>query len=270
MGMAASQGRLLGLTARMSDVEFSSQQKCQQKVSLARSTEAITTVYTEALNKMKFVGLTGFNKSTAEYADISYAMLTGVNSPLAGEYCLTDSSNKVVVPREMKDKFDGKSLKEFLVANGVTNYTPPTDGIPASPGTPAVPAAPAVGTATAESTYYTNLYKRMSEGYTVMADESKTINNKDWINSQLKNGGLFLEKFNNGKFEDQGLSECPEIHEVRDTKDLDIIEAKYNSDLLAIQTKDKKLDMDIKQLDTEHSAMQTEMDSDKKDIEKNI
>jgi hypothetical protein len=427
MGMAASQGRLLGLTARMSDVEFSSQQKCQQKVKLAMSTEAITNVYTEALNKTKFVGLTGFNNGSSEYADLSYDMLTGVNSPLAGDYCLTDASNRVVVPQAMKEKFDGKSMQEFLEANGVMDYTPATPGtpaIPAIPGTPAkaavapvlskdytqsifqslraslqgavtsaeaavkntpptvtipapanvqaadlwlaesnwsraealvaeltaksaptqqieaaqanakamkkiaedlaktptqvtvtnsaytaaveslskanselalflskavvtpgkaavpavpgkpaipaVPPTPARGSATPEGLYYTNMFNRMTEGYTVMGDESKTINNKDWINNQLKNGGLFLEKFNKGKAEDQGLSECPEIHEVRDTKDLDIIEAKYNSDLLAIQTKDKKLDMDIKQLDTEHSAMQTEMDSVKKVIEKNI
>ena len=431
MGMAASQGRLLGLTARLSDVEFMSQQKCQSKIKLAMSTEAITAVYTEALNKTKFVGLTGFNNGSSVYSDLTYDMLTGANSPLAGEYCLTDSSNKVVVTQAMKAAFEGKSENQFLASFGVSAGHPSLPAVPASadykPAVPASanykPAVPAsadyqpavtqssdykpaymgppyqgtqaeldtarasalgdsdrattlyqflltgktpvtivhtttnpdgtttstneqsfwylatpatpeqiaaakadadmfkqvydvmpltidgyvaqVGTASSpqvgtpgsaqvgtpgtaqvgtpsspaltaappsgNASYYTNMYNRMSEGYTTLSDEANTVNSKEWLTNQLKNGGLYLEKFGtDGKTKDQNIVSASEISEVRDNKDVDIITAKYNSDLQKIQTKDKRLDMEIKQLDTEHSALQTEVDSVKKVITKNI
>ena len=432
------------------------------------STEDITTAYTEALGKTKFVGMTGFEGATAVYSDLTYDMLTGTNSPLAGDYCLTDSSNNVVVTNDLKQKFEASpTLHEFLVANSTPGYTlaspavpeiptipavpytpytpasPATPAIPATsatypagfiqasyesqiavfdadvvtarnvfnntpplvtvtkgslmpsayadwqnaqatvtseqayhdhvvmagnptqerinqslalitsyqasatarretynmlaadpngtitqanpayaaagnalnaaistraafgtttpgtimipgspeipakpatpevlmilgspeiPGTPGIPAVPGqTGPKTNESAYYTNMFNRMKEGFTTVADEANTVNSKEWLTQQLKNGGLYLEKFGiDGKTKDQNIASASEISEVRDDKDLDILTAKYNADLQKIQIKDKRLDMEIKQLDTEHSALQTEVESVQKVITKNI
>lgn len=254
--MAASQGRLLSITARMSDVEFSSQQIQQKKIELAMSTDQITQQYTDALNKTKFVGLTGFNNGSAVYQDLNYDMLTGLNSPLAGDYCVTDSSNKIVIPQSMADKLNkSKNVFDFMVINGVDQNAAST--------------AASGGAKTPETTYYTNLYNKISQGYTVRSDAN--LNSAEWMSNQIKNGGLFLEKFGtDGTTTDQDWESSGEISEKRDTKDLDIIEAKYNADLQKIQTQDKKYDMNLKQLDSEHSALQTEADSVKKVIEKNI
>jgi len=46
-------------------------------------------------------------------------------------------------------------------------------------------------------------------------------------------------------------------------------EATYESTMASIQTKDKRFDLQLKQIDTEHSATQTEVDSVKKVIDKN-
>jgi len=443
MGLAASQGRLLSITARMSDIEFATQQKCQDKMNLARSTEEITNIYVAALNQKKLVGLTSFNNGNAVYSDITYDMLTGVNSPLCGEYCLNDSKNKILVTQAMKTAFESSSsLEDFLkavnpnkattvinypsayptksaydahlfalqntvsTAQNTVNNTPstiiqsdaeaktakdsaygswqsaitiasslraayeaggtsgtggrrpliltPEDGsstdrtdttgtrtgsttgttdtrtgsttgttgsrtgstvvtlsqvlaaeaerdrlkgvwesLPSTGGAsnpnPAytqaklalttaqnalndfVSSATSTPVASADADYYTNLYTKMSQGYTTQSDESNTLNNKDWINNQIKNRGLHLEKFNtDGTSSDQDISTSSEILEVRDTTDLDIKKAKYDADLLAIQTKDKRLDIEIKQFETEHTALQTEVESVQKVIDKNI
>ena len=169
MGMSASQGRLLSITARLSDLEFMSQQKCQSKIKLAMSTEDITTAYTEALGKTKFVGMTGFEGGSAVYSDLTYDMLTGANSPLAGDYCLTDSSNNVVVTNDLKQKFEASpTLHEFLVANSTPGYTLTTPGvleiptIPAVPATPYIPASPATPAVPATSATYPSGYTQAS------------------------------------------------------------------------------------------------------------
>ena len=50
MGLAASQGRYLCLTARMSDLVFEGQQISQQRMKLAEETQAIADAYNDAMN----------------------------------------------------------------------------------------------------------------------------------------------------------------------------------------------------------------------------
>jgi len=489
MGLAASQGRLLSITARMSDVEFSSQQLQQQKIRLSMSTEELSRQYTNALNQKKMVGTT-FTNGTAGSTDLTYNLLTGPDSPLAGDYCLTDANNQVLVTTDMKSKYiaAGGDINKFLASNGVTaGYVPASadykpavpasadykpavpasaDYKPAVPASadykPAVPASadykpasadykaavpatdcpvgvsgstlaslkslwgdgskfsissfsnsytsnseqlsryalvfgsdgksgiygilkqssadiqakladasldeatktrlnaekasfdkqigimdnsgwnatgaflaaggymanrlingydnnsqtvtnpdnvsslvkniistytsqagspqignpqvgtpgtPQVGTpaqgtpgvaAVGNSTYYTNMFNRMTQGYTTIDPANQK--SVAWLDSQLKNGGVFLEKFDatSQKFVDTDTTSSSEISEQADNSNTAVVEAKYDADMQAIQTKDKRLDMNIKQLDTEHSALQTEVDSVKKVIEKNI
>ena len=50
MGLAASQGRYLCLTARMSDLVYEGQQISQQRMALAKETSAIAQEYNDALS----------------------------------------------------------------------------------------------------------------------------------------------------------------------------------------------------------------------------
>jgi len=126
MGMAASQGRLLSITARMSDLEFNSQQVSQSKIRLAMSGEEITRQYTDALDKKQLVGMLG-NGSSVE---MNYALLTGADSPLAGDYILTNANNQVIVSKDIKASYDasGGDINKFLSKCGAAGTTTTTPG----------------------------------------------------------------------------------------------------------------------------------------------
>ena len=55
MGLAASQARLLTITARKADCEFLSMSLSHQKLALARDMEHISSEYQNALNQTKLV-----------------------------------------------------------------------------------------------------------------------------------------------------------------------------------------------------------------------
>lgn len=99
MGMAASQARLLSMTARMSNNEFEQQSIAYSKQRLAENTEQINNDYLEALKSTKYQVFTGYNGSEARYEDLTYNQLTGFNSIANGkQYIVRDNKGKVLVP----------------------------------------------------------------------------------------------------------------------------------------------------------------------------
>ena len=119
--------------------------------------------------------------------------------------------------------------------------------------------------------YYTNLYNRMLQGAKPAADATNTINNRAWLENQLKSGGLVLEKVDtDNKWVDTSWDSSSEIVQQNDDTQLAIVKAQYDVDLGTINNKDKKFELELKAIDTEHSAMQTELESVKKVIDKNI
>ena len=129
MGLAAGQARLLSITARLSDNEHSSQSLAYAKQRLADSAEQITTEYNEALDSTKLTVLTGFNGSVPNYTDISYALMTGLNTVACGkQYVVTDAKGRILVSNDTKTAFDnsGGDINKFLYAmnvNGKDQYT---------------------------------------------------------------------------------------------------------------------------------------------------
>lgn len=120
--------------------------------------------------------------------------------------------------------------------------------------------------------YYTNLYNKMTEGYFT----SKNINDPEWIQNQMINNGLVLYKCTkddgSGKmtWKSESWKNCKDIDEEADKSYIAKAEAKYESEMADINGKDKRFDMELKNIDTEHQAIQTEVDSVKKVIDKNI
>ena len=129
MGLAAGQARLLSITARLSDNEHSSQSLAYAKQRLADSAQQITTEYNEALDATKLTVLTGFNGSVPNYTDISYGLMTGLNTVACGkQYVVTDSKGRILVPQTTADAFENShgSINDFLAAmsvNGKTNFS---------------------------------------------------------------------------------------------------------------------------------------------------
>ncbi len=106
MGMAASQARLLSITARMSNNEFEQQSVAYSKQRLSDDSGRINDEYLEALNKTKYQVLTGYNGTEACYADITYNQLTGCNTVASGkQYLVKDNSGKVLVSNALANAF---------------------------------------------------------------------------------------------------------------------------------------------------------------------
>ena len=118
MGMAASQARLLSITARLSDNEQSGQQLSYAKERLADRTDQVTKEYNEALSATKLQIMTGYADGAANYTDISFSMLTSpqVVSNLGKQYIVTDPKGRVLVNPNVAEAFQASkgSLNAFL------------------------------------------------------------------------------------------------------------------------------------------------------------
>ena len=141
--------------------------------------------------------------------------------------------------------------------------------------------------------WYVNLYYRMGGG-AVNADGTKIsnnykeldenlINNSEWLQFALEHGILTMEQ---AQFCENGSQKYPEIGtydwvSISYTNASDITsqdnetaialaEVKYKNAITEIENQDKKYDQDLKKLDTQHSAMQTEYESIKSVIDKNV
>lgn len=106
MGMAASQGRLLSITARMSNNEFEQQSIAYSKQRLSDDSEQINDKYLDALNQTKYQILTGYNGTEACYEDLSYNQLTGINTVATGkQYMVKNNQGKVLVSEAIAKAF---------------------------------------------------------------------------------------------------------------------------------------------------------------------
>ena len=141
--------------------------------------------------------------------------------------------------------------------------------------------------------WYVNLYYRMGGG-AENADGTKNTNNykaiddnllnsAEWLQFALEQGILTMEQ---AVYSENGSQEYPEIGDydwqsiiytsASDIKSQEnetaiaIAEVKYQNAMADIQNQDKKYDQDLKKLDTEHNALQTEYESVKSVIEKNV
>lgn len=123
--------------------------------------------------------------------------------------------------------------------------------------------------AEAKAQWYTNLYNRMQDGYKVLEDGLASSN--EWIQYALENGIVTMEQVDkSNNWTSMIYSNCSDITEVTDDVAVTRAEAEYNKAMNSIENKDKRYDMELKNIDTEHNSLQTEYDSVKSVIDKNI
>lgn len=139
--------------------------------------------------------------------------------------------------------------------------------------------------------WYVNLWYRMGSsdektkgnGSAYKEIDEKLINNADWLQFCLEHGMLTLEQ---AQFVENGsvtypkmgtyswvakpYTNAPDISAQEDEVRIAVAEAKYKKTIKEIENKDKKYDQDLKKLDTEHTALQTEYESIKDVISKNV
>ena len=100
MGLAASQGRFLGLTARKNAIGFDLMKLSNQKMALTRDMQAVTKQYQESLNSKV---LKWSNNSGVTYQDLSYSTLMHPSElNKAGNYMITDKKGRIVLDKAYK------------------------------------------------------------------------------------------------------------------------------------------------------------------------
>lgn len=116
MGMAASQARLLMITARKDDVELNMQRISNDKLLLSRKSTEISENYANALNETKLVWETNMDTE----ADLTYDLLMRPNTGIDGQYMITNAYGQVMLDDEYANIFDSSGTKTSGNAGSVT------------------------------------------------------------------------------------------------------------------------------------------------------
>lgn len=258
MGLASSQARMLLLTARKSDLEYRAQMISQRKINLAMQTQELATQYSQSMSnrvmKFNYANVDG----VAQYEKLSYAGITANNADYVGDYLVKTATGKYAVTDE---------IDALKVAEKVYNAS----------GTREVDLSSM--TAEEKNQLLTDFQKEYGQFAVISA-----LDNADYFQDALRNGGLYLYKNEQTTGTDEegntinittgynsvSWSSCGCIADSLDTEDDAQAEAEYESKTLVLANQDKMLDLELNQIETQHKAIETEYDSVKKVIEKNI
>lgn len=115
-----------------------------------------------------------------------------------------------------------------------------------------------------------------TSNYKVIPKEIAT--SKDWLNNVLSQGIVSMEKVGVTRTTDDGTlkwssiiySNATDIIREEDSNAIAHAEAKYTATVNEVEIKDKKYQMELRNLDTEHNALQTEYNSVKSAVDENI
>ena len=119
MGMAASQARLLTITARLNHIELESQNLSNAKIRLSDNTQRASDKYIKALNKTEYLYNTYNAKGEMITQDLTGAALTNYGE-LKNQYGLINSAGQILVSElDGKNFQESNTLEEFLDKYGV-------------------------------------------------------------------------------------------------------------------------------------------------------
>lgn len=125
------------------------------------------------------------------------------------------------------------------------------------------------GNADSKAQWYTNLFHRMQRGYKTL--ENGLAASSKWLEYALENGTVRMEQVDKSyNWKSLQYKTCTRITEETDDAAVAQAEAEYNRAMNDIKAKDNMYDIQLKNIDTEHSSLQTEYDSIKGVIDKNI
>mgnify|MGYP004562593315 FL=1 len=116
MGMAASQARLLTITARMHDVEYQAQSIQNAKIQLSTQSDE---VYNEYLDALDATTLT-LRNSASELVTATFNNMCGLNAiktATGEEYVLKDSQDRLIVPADVEEAYN-----DFIGEGGSDAY----------------------------------------------------------------------------------------------------------------------------------------------------
>ncbi len=291
MGLAASQGRYLCLTARNSDLVYEGQQISQQRLALTNETQEIADRYNEAMNNK----IMQANTADGVTQQLTYDILTSQNPYSGLGMRLVDVNGNVVIPGEYievssKEKQEATDGEEALSNNynSSKKYSSKEEFIQKY-------FSDVTGDALTELSsksladlcdYYNELYPE-SELNVVYKDKSnselvgegehvvKDANCMDpiYLQEMLSTGQWLIQQANPNEesgWDDITWQGSSLISEVYYTADDAAAEAEYEAAMTKIQKQDKLLELRLEQVQTQQSSVEKEMESVKQIIDKNI
>ena len=350
MGLAASQARFLGLTARLSNNEYEAQQINHQRLNLADNQTEITKKYQEKMSNriLYFIKDPSDSNTLGNMKQLNYWNIvnpsgyTDENGNLGMGYRLVDINGNVVVPNYPGVNTDDGEIGEIINKYNVTEevldkqtlykklmsgewtmkssrtfegeeqwYEIPFDEADF------ISKMRGQNPEDDSDTEYWELYNTLidkidgkyqaltyenltsmvelpiklydSEGKILVPelpeDDKNTVYGKynvdehcidgAYLEQKLRNGEWFIQtQTNKAESDNEWVSvpwtSLPQIYDAYNSEDDAEAESEYNYLIAKFQKEDKLLEMRLKQLETEHQAMQTEMDSITKVIDKNI
>ena len=256
MGLAASQARLLNLTARMHDIEYKAQNLEAQKLQMANESTQVYKEYEAALNKQKVqfkhIGADG----SAVYKDASVQTLLDagyrikiLNGNTWFDFREVDGNNTFGTFAETAtaltiraNEFEGSKEGDEVEKDGVLYKL-------------------------AETPSDTAVSVQVFEFTEAPADIGTNLGNIDFNSTEvLRNlveaGFIVFEKpMSDGTFEEVNIATDTNMQEVSDETELKKAEAKYEADMRKIDAKDKKFDTDLAAMEAERNAIKTEIDT---------
>ena len=125
MGLAASQARLLSITARLSDNELHSQQISNSKVRLADKTQEASQEYIQALNATKLMYTTYNAQGESTQTELTPAIMYEY-SELKNQYGISNASGQLLISSTDAMNFESSAdVNEFVQEYGVALTTNP-------------------------------------------------------------------------------------------------------------------------------------------------
>ena len=126
MGMAASQARLLTITARMHDVEYAAQSIQNAKVALATQSDEAYKAYMEALDATTLT----IKDNNGQTVVANFNTLCGINAAKVGNYryTLKDDKGRLIVPDDIAEDYakfgnkgDAYDFAAYMLTGGTYN-----------------------------------------------------------------------------------------------------------------------------------------------------
>ena len=225
MGLAASQGRLLLLTARKSDLELQAQAISQDRLLLSIQQEQIATEYSDKQNNQVYeIKIDG-----EDYQTMSIKLL-----------------NKYFNKSETSYKGENKSYSNYRIWDTRSNSTVDLQSIASSDGSSSTPDS--------------SLQRNIANGFwiiqTVEQNEAKTADKKDALGNPI--------------YTSMSISGQSSFRQSYYTNDDAGAKAKYDSAMARVQRLDKQLETKLNQVETQHKAIETEVESVDKIISNNV
>lgn len=276
MGLSSSQGRLLMLTSRLSDIELQQMIISQRQNQLAWKEAEAAKEYSEAMNNYKLVMKVPDEEGERQNKDLTYSTLTQMG------YLVTDKTGNIYLEQKEVTVADKKAQLNAQLANTPENETELREQL-------AQQLAELEGKSDDE-VLGNEWVDPEIEGLVIdQVNGTVTINggtpipikngndflkNTSQLQSLLMNNVLAIKNTTDSTASLMSASELLESNTdfeyVLDTSDDAAAESKHNYEMSLLSAKENMLEMDLAQLETQHEAVMKEYESVKELISNNV